>query len=110
MLHWQTFPPEPPTAEALTLLRDAWRDVSSVDAEQGTLVAFNVVGYGAGLAVGKSGPRPMFSSAPATKEQIEAAFAAAIPGPGMRAGPAEAIPWNILLPVALDLLRKWLKF
>jgi len=110
MLFWQTFPPEPPTGEALAILRDAWRDISSVDAEQGTLVAFNVVGYGAGLAVGKSGPKPMFAAGPATKAQVEAAFAAAIPGPGIQAGPADAVPWNIILPIALDLLRKWLKF
>lgn len=122
-LHWSTLPPMPPTADALRLLRDAWRGVK-IDAHEGTLVAFNVAGYAAGLAVNKEvGPVPMFASpSPAVKrsapdelaspEEIEAAFAQCCPEPErgvMRETSVAALPWNILLPVALDLLRRWLK-
>jgi hypothetical protein len=119
-LHWKDLPTEPPTTEALSILRQAWRG-ESVDPEEGIIVAANVLGFGAHMAVHRGGPHPTPAFAPSagpppSQDQVEAAFAQVIEhkdksfAANAAAAPAGAFPWAILVPIAFDLLRKWLKF
>ena len=114
---WDTFPSEPPT-EALAMIYDAWRG-NHVDQDDAVLAGFNVAGYAYGKGFAKSPVPPapvpgggMFARPKPTKEEVEAAFKAALPdedGTMMAGDPAQlALPWGVILPIVGQLLAQWL--
>jgi hypothetical protein len=110
-MYWEKFPDElDPSALQTTL--DAFRG-KPIDRDRAVLAGFNVAGF----AYGKGFAKPLAgSSAAFTADDVDAAFAAAqtslAPAEGglaAAAGNAGAVPWALIVEIALRVLSRFIK-
>lgn len=95
------YPPEFPTSDVLNLIIEAVKG-HSLDYKEAAHAAWHVAGFG--LSQWDVHAPPVIGDAPVTDEQTVTMLE------NMKfAQGAGAIPWNILLPILLDLVQRFLR-
>jgi hypothetical protein len=107
---WNTWPDMAGVKDALPLLLDIYRG-NSVEEEDVAFAMFNGGGFAYNMIRGQNDP-PIFGATSATKEEVEQAFSQAIAASNnpatMAASPVGSAWLTILVPVLIDLFKKWL--
>ena len=107
--HFHPYPVEIPTQDIFALIVEALRN-KAVDMKEAAHAAWHVAGYVLAKWTPPVGGRS--SAAPFSAAQAADALEDAL---GRASGegdvaPFEALPWDLILPILLDLIRKWLGF
>lgn len=107
--HFHPYPVEIPTQDIFALIVEALRN-KQVDMKEAAHGAWHIAGYVLSKWTppvgGRSAGQPL--SATEAADMLEGAMARSSGGEDVAA--FEGLPWDLILPILLDLIRKWLGF